>query len=85
MSCDPIIPTTISSRDLALTLTRSFFEVPRPASSERERHPASLEEWEKELIMESIKKNAGNLAKVCGELKIGRTTLWRKMKKYHMQ
>lgn len=75
----------ISAEDLALTLTSSLFEIQTPVSSEKNTHPNSLEEWEKELIVESIKKNASNLAKVCSELRIGRTTLWRKMKKYNIQ
>jgi DNA-binding NtrC family response regulator len=75
----------ISAQDLALTLTNSPYEVPPPIPPERDSHPNSLEEWEKELITESIKKNASNLAKVCSELRIGRTTLWRKMKKYNIQ
>ncbi|MHB8881282.1 MAG: sigma-54-dependent transcriptional regulator [Thermodesulfovibrionales bacterium] len=75
----------ISARDLALVLTSSLFEVSAPSPSEKETHPNSLEEWEKELIVESIKKNSNNLTKVCNELRIGRTTLWRKMKKYNIQ
>lgn len=76
---------TILPQDLALTLTRSLFEIQPPISSEKETSPNSLDEWEKELIIESIKKHPGNLTKVCSELKIGRTTLWRKMKKYNIQ
>lgn len=75
----------ISAQDLALVLTRSLFEVQAPLPSEKDTSPNSLEEWEKELILESIKKNPGNLTKVCSELRIGRTTLWRKMKKYNIQ
>ncbi|MCL4456065.1 MAG: sigma-54 dependent transcriptional regulator [Nitrospirae bacterium] len=73
----------ISDQDLALTLTSSLFEMQK--YPEDDTQPGSLEEWEKEIIIESIKKNAGNLTKVCSELKIGRTTLWRKMKKYNLQ
>jgi len=75
----------IAAQDLALVLTSSLFEVPAQIPSERDTHPNSLEEWEKELIVESIKKYSSNLTKVCSELKIGRTTLWRKMKKYNIQ
>lgn len=75
----------ISARDLALALTNSLFEVTGTGPSGRVAQPNSLEEWEKELIIESVKKNAGNLSRVCSELKIGRTTLWRKMKKYRIQ
>ncbi len=41
-------------------------------------------EWEKKIIIESIKRHPNNLAEVCKDLKIGRTTLWRKMKKYQI-
>jgi transcriptional regulator with PAS, ATPase and Fis domain len=75
----------ISVQDLALTFTKSLFEVPSPGSSEKETQAASLEDWEKRLIVESVKKNSANLARVCSELGIGRTTLWRKMKKYNIQ
>ena len=75
----------ISVQDLALTLTNSLTEMPTPIPPERDLHPNSLEEWEKELIVESLKKNPSNLTKVCSELRIGRTTLWRKMKKYNIE
>lgn len=75
----------ISAQDLALTLTSSLFEISTQIPSDKDMHPNSLEEWERELIVESIKKNASNLTKVCSELRIGRTTLWRKMKKYNIQ
>jgi len=75
----------ISAQDLALALTNSLFEMPCSGSSEKNMQPSSLEEWEKDLIVESIRRNAGNLTKVCTELRIGRTTLWRKMKKYNIQ
>jgi DNA-binding NtrC family response regulator len=73
----------VSAQDLALALTSTLFEV--PSESGNGAQPNSLEEWEKELIVESIKKNDANLTKVCSELKIGRTTLWRKMKKYNIR
>jgi DNA-binding NtrC family response regulator len=75
----------ITAQDLALTLTNDLLDPPAPILPEKDMHPNSLEEWEKELIVESLKKNAGSLTKVCSELKIGRTTLWRKMKKYNIQ
>lgn len=75
----------ISAQDLALTLTSSLFEIQTPIPSEKDSQPNSLDEWEKELIIESLKKNPGNLTRVCSELKIGRTTLWRKMKKFNIQ
>jgi DNA-binding NtrC family response regulator len=43
-----------------------------------------MHEWEKQIILLSIKRHPNNLAEVCKELRIGRTTLWRKMKKYRI-
>jgi transcriptional regulator with PAS, ATPase and Fis domain len=43
-----------------------------------------LEQLEKKILMKNIERNFHNLAKVCKELKISRTTLWRKMKKYSL-
>ena len=39
-------------------------------------------EWERQAILKSMSRNPGNLDAVSRELRIGRTTLWRKMKKY---
>jgi DNA-binding NtrC family response regulator len=75
---------TITGQDLALTLTNSLFEVPGQSPPKKEAQSYSIEEWEIVLITESIEKNSGNLTKVCSELRIGRTTLWRKMKKYNI-
>lgn len=44
--------------------------------------PMDIKEWEKKIILQSIARHPNNLAEVCRELKIGRTTLWRKMKQY---
>jgi two-component system, NtrC family, response regulator AtoC len=71
----------ISAQDLALTLTNRSFEKSGTGPS-LNYEPSSLEEWEKERIVQSIRKNSNNLTKVCTELRIGRTTLWRKMKRY---
>lgn len=47
--------------------------------------PLTFGEWEKRIILDSIGRNSHNLLKVSRELKIGRTTLWRKMKKHNIQ
>jgi DNA-binding NtrC family response regulator len=44
--------------------------------------PMTLDEAEKILIGNSIKRNKGNLSNVARELKIGRQTLYRKMEKF---
>ncbi len=41
-----------------------------------------IKEWEKKIILQAIARHPNNLAEACKELKIGRTTLWRKMKQY---
>ncbi len=45
-------------------------------------NPISLDDAEKILIGNSIKRNKGNLSSVARELNIGRQTLYRKMEKY---
>ncbi len=44
--------------------------------------PVDIKEWERKIIQQSVARHPNNLAEVCRELKIGRTTLWRKMKQY---
>ena len=44
--------------------------------------PLSLNEAEKIVISNSIKRNRGNLSAVATELGIGRQTLYRKIKEY---
>jgi transcriptional regulator with PAS, ATPase and Fis domain len=44
-----------------------------------------IKEWEKKIIQQTIARHPNNLAEVCKELKIGRTTLWRKMKQYKIE
>ncbi len=45
---------------------------------------ASLREWEREMIKEALRRSGGNITRAARELGIHRTTLWRKMKKYHL-
>jgi len=73
----------ITVQDLSLTFTRKIFDVGPPSDVETE--PRTIEEWERGLIIDSINKHAHNLSKVCVELGIGRTTLWRKMKRYGIE
>ena len=49
---------------------------------EREQTARDIKEWEKQIILDSIARHPRNLDAVSRELKIGRTTLWRKMKQY---
>jgi two-component system response regulator HydG len=43
-----------------------------------------IEDYEKTAILNAIKKNKGNLSKASKELGFGRSTLYRKMKKYRL-
>ncbi|RMG50658.1 MAG: sigma-54-dependent Fis family transcriptional regulator, partial [Acidobacteria bacterium] len=51
------------------------------AGSNRGRLKA-LDDRERELILEAIERNDGNLERAAKELGISRVTLWRRMKKY---
>jgi two-component system, NtrC family, response regulator HydG len=44
-----------------------------------------LEQQERRLVEIAVKRNAGNLDRAALELGIGRTTLWRKMKRYGIE
>jgi PAS domain S-box-containing protein len=46
------------------------------------KQPESIAEMEKQLFETTVKKYKGNLDEAAKQLGIGRTTLWRKMKKY---
>lgn len=74
---------TINMEDLSLSFTNKLFDV--SGVSREKSPPETLDDWEKNLIIRSIKKNSQNLSRVCSELGIGRTTLWRKMKKYNIE
>jgi DNA-binding NtrC family response regulator len=59
---------------------------PRASFEDREGSaPMDIREWEKKIILQTIARHPNNLAEVCKELKIGRTTLWRKMKQYRIE
>ena len=44
----------------------------------------SLEEMQKEHIVRSLRENKWNYSVTAGKLGIGRTTLWRKVKKFNI-
>ena len=46
---------------------------------------APLEESEADVIRARPERNQGNRAKTADDLRISRTTLWRKMKRYGIQ
>lgn len=55
-------------------------KIQKPASSKA----GSWSEVEKELILETLRTTAGNRSKAAENLGWGRTTLWRKLKKYQI-
>lgn len=73
----------ITLQDLSLSFTSGIFDV--ACVKDEINKPNTLEEWERDLIIKSIRKHSHNLGSVCTELGIGRTTLWRKMKKYNIE
>ncbi len=50
-----------------------------------ESEPMDIKEGEKKLILQAIARHPNNLGEACKELKIGRSTLWRKMKQYKIE
>ncbi len=48
-------------------------------------HSVHMGDVEKQAIQEALRKNKGNFTQAASELGIGRTTLYRKMKKYHLK
>ncbi len=71
----------------AVTLCRGNIITARELPAELKTHSEpnnlkALEQQEKALVEIAVKRNVGNLDKAAEELGIGRTTLWRKMKRY---
>ena len=69
----------ITPHDLPEAIRFSIPYRPRPAASDT---AWTLDEHEKDLIVQGLKRCQGNLAEVAKLLGIGRTTLWRKMREY---
>jgi two-component system response regulator HydG len=71
--------------DFCIGISNRMFDVSGASFGRREEDAAvTLEEKERVLIEQSIKKHSHNLVEVCRELDISRTTLWRRMKKYDL-
>ena len=47
-------------------------------------HLANLKNYEEKILKECLDKNSGNQTQTAKELNISTTTLWRKIKKYHI-
>jgi DNA-binding NtrC family response regulator len=76
----------IFAEDVSLGLSNRMFDVSNTIHRRRKEDSAvTLEEKEKELIQRCIRKHTNNLANVCEELGISRTTLWRRMKEYGIE
>jgi transcriptional regulator with PAS, ATPase and Fis domain len=54
------------------------------ASSSPMEDETPFEQAESEVIKKTLKKYGGDRIKTANELKIGRTTLWRKIRKYKL-
>ncbi|MBL8148505.1 MAG: sigma-54-dependent Fis family transcriptional regulator [Blastocatellia bacterium] len=72
---------TITTKELPADLS-SNLAVPVAAVAEKPNSLKGLEQQERVLVEMAVKKNVGNLDRAAEELGIGRTTLWRKMKRY---
>ncbi len=68
--------------DLPADLAAKLGEVGSPPDGFEGR---TLEDAERECILSTVKRSAGNLASAAKTLGIGRTTLWRKLKRYGVQ
>ena len=53
--------------------------------SDHSEHPATIQETERRMIEKAIKRTGGNLSEVGRQLGIGRTTLYRKLKKHGLR
>lgn len=72
----------IRYEDIIFISPRQCHLMPEPPVSLRAR---SLAETQKIQILKSLEENAWNYSLTARELGIGRTTLWRKIKKYHLR
>ena len=59
--------------------------VSSPGGATLDGTPMTLEDIEKRAIAQALVRSDGNLSQVCRELGIGRTTLYRKLKKYELR
>ena len=74
----------IQPRNLPSYLRSKQIEPPAHAKISEEQDLAVLERVERDLIASALERNGGNTAATAKELGIHRTTLWRKMKRYHL-
>jgi DNA-binding NtrC family response regulator len=58
---------------------------PNEDSSDNDQSRMLLDEGQKKLIIKTLNKNNWNFTQTARELGIGRTTLWRKVKKYELK
>jgi len=74
----------IQPRNLPSYLSSKQIEPPVRTKISEEQDLAVLEKVERDLIASALERNGGNTAAAAKELRIHRTTLWRKMKRYHL-
>ncbi len=63
----------------------SVLQQTEPTSQESTQEVRTLEEVERQYIHQLLQQSEGNYSEVAEKLGIGRTTLWRKMKKYGLE
>ena len=74
----------IQPRNLPSYLRSEQIEPPARAKISEEQDLAVLDKVERDLIASALERNGGNTAAAAKELGVHRTTLWRKMKRYHL-
>ena len=79
-----LTPTVIDVDDLFLMKPMPKIEEPRNGKHDQSSGNVSLVEMQREHILRSLKENRWNYSITAGKLGIGRTTLWRKVKKYNI-
>ena len=72
----------IMADDALLTIDDFGWMQQKKKSEEKEQGTLKVDRMEREIIEAAIRKNHGNLNKAADELGIGRSTLYRKIKKY---
>ncbi len=72
----------IMADDALLTIDDFGWMQQKKKSEEKEQGSLKVDRMEREIIEAAIRKNHGNLTKAADELGIGRSTLYRKIKKY---
>ena len=71
--------------ELAISCLPPKLSASTSVSSPSPEEPASLQDLEKQRILETLKQHLWNKSKAAKALGIDRTTLWRKLKRYEIE